>query len=87
MDCNNSPDHPIIRNVHGTGYPDGLDRNDVGICPKCGEQCDFFYVDENREVVGCENCISMYEAESWLNDEEDGYENWEERDCKDSCEE
>lgn len=86
MDCNNIPDHPVVQNMMGTGTPDG-NVAEQHICPKCDEYCDFFYVDANREIVGCENCISMYEAESWLNDEEDGYENWEERDCKDSCEE
>ena len=70
MDYNNIPDHPIIRNLQGTGYADGEDHDDVWICPKCREQCDFFYVDGNREIVGCENCISMYEAEEWFDEEE-----------------
>lgn len=32
-------------------------------CPVCGEECNDFYVSQyGREIVGCENCISLESA-------------------------
>ncbi len=62
MKLNDIPDHPIIRNLQGTGYPYGEEPNTM-TCPKCGEDCDFYYIDWNDEIVGCENCISLWDAD------------------------
>lgn len=72
FNLNDIPDHPVIQNMMATGYPDGVVPESAK-CPKCGEECDFYYVDADREIVGCENCISMYDAVEW---NDDGY--WEE---------
>ena len=72
MDINNIPDNPVVDNLRSTGYSNGQEPV-VMKCPKCGDECDFYYVDAGREIVGCENCISMYDAVEW---NEDGY--WEE---------
>ncbi len=69
MNINDIPDHPIIQNMICTGYPDGKEPIEM-ICPKCGEVCDFYYIDADREVCGCECCISLYSAESWIMENE-----------------
>lgn len=33
------PDHPVIRNLEATGYPDGKEP-DYPHCPFCGEECE-----------------------------------------------
>lgn len=38
------PDHPIIRNMERTGYPDGKEpRRKVYLCPICGLPCHTVY--------------------------------------------
>ena len=68
LDINNIQDHPVVRNMMGAGTPDG-ELADENICPKCGDECDFFYIDADKEIVGCENCICMYNANEWIADE------------------
>ena len=70
MDINNIPDHPVVRNMMETGTPDG-ELATEHICPKCGEYCDFFYMDMDKEIVGCENCIAMYDAEEYYLEHEE----------------
>ena len=55
------PDHPVIRNLEHTGYPDGISR--VYICPCCGayDIDSVFVIDD--EIVGCDQCVS--EKEPW----------------------
>lgn len=31
-------------------------------CPTCGDECEFFYV-QDGEVIGCENCIKQEYAD------------------------
>ena len=73
MNINNIPDHPVAQNMMSTGYPDGV-VPEMAKCPKCGEECDFYYIDVDGDIVGCENCISMYDAEEWLEREEEDNE-------------
>lgn len=55
------PDHPVIRNLERTGYPDGISR--VYICPCCGAyDIDNVFIIDN-EIVGCDQCVS--EKEPW----------------------
>ncbi len=35
-------------------------------CPICGRECDTLYLDENREVFGCEQCITLCDAYEYL---------------------
>lgn len=35
-------------------------------CPCCGEECDSFYVDGNKKVLGCESCVER--VDSYEND-------------------
>lgn len=32
------------------------------ICPICGEECDSIYKNKDREIVGCGECISWFDA-------------------------
>lgn len=45
-----------------------MDENDenfpeyeVGICPLCDKECEWFYID-NDEIVGCDNCVHICDA-------------------------
>lgn len=62
------PDHPVIQNLLRTGYPDGKELIEPH-CPICGEDSEFFYINRNGDVVGCERCLKMkyyYEFEEEL---------------------
>ncbi len=55
------PDHPVIRNLERTGYPDG--REPVyPRCPVCGDECETVYRNKNYEIVGCDCCVRTDEA-------------------------
>ena len=54
-------DHPVIRNLERTGYPDGRPPA-VPVCPLCGEEAERFYYDRNGELVGCDECVSARDA-------------------------
>ncbi len=69
FDPNSLGDNPIIKNMMATGFPDGVEP-EIAKCPVCGDECDFFYINEDNEVVGCENCLCLYGAKEWLDDEE-----------------
>ncbi len=55
------PDHPIIRNLEHTGCPNGQEVV-YPICPVCGAECEVYYRDKDRDVVGCEGCVSAVDA-------------------------
>lgn len=59
----NVPDHPVIRNLERTGYPDGQQERDP-ICPMCGEVCDTIYIRYGcpTEILGCEGCVQECSA-------------------------
>lgn len=50
------PDHPVIRNLERTGYPDGKDPR-YPKCPVCGEECETVYKTKDYEIVGCNLCL------------------------------
>lgn len=51
------PDHPVIRNMERTGYPDGIEPDSV-LCPLCGGECETIYRrKEDFEIVGCDICL------------------------------
>ncbi len=56
------PDHPVIRNMERTGWPDGKEQG-YPRCPVCGAECDTVYVDRHRDVLGCERCVKC--ADAW----------------------
>lgn len=50
------PDHPVIRNMERTGYPDGRAPREY-LCPVCGAECVTVYTNFLREAVGCDVCL------------------------------
>ena len=54
------PDHPVIRNMERTGYPDGVTPEEPH-CPICGKVCDTIYT-VGGEIAGCDECIRIKEA-------------------------
>ena len=32
------------------------------VCPVCGEECEEFYFDNDGDICGCDNCISVKNA-------------------------
>jgi uncharacterized protein (UPF0212 family) len=39
-------------------------KSKMPICPKCGEECDSFYIDGNKNILGCENCVKRVDSEN-----------------------
>lgn len=64
----NLPDHPVIRNMERTGYPDGKEPK-WPICPVCDEETATYYKDKHGDIVGCDNCIQT--ADAWEEKQED----------------
>ncbi len=56
-----APDHPVIRNMERTGYPDGKEPR-YPVCPVCGEECETLYIDCSGKVFGCDECITTVDA-------------------------
>ena len=44
------PDHPVIRNMERTGYPEGKEPT-YPHCPVCGEECDTIYKDKEHDTL------------------------------------
>ena len=67
------PDAPWIRECEATGhstygYWNSPPPEREPVCPVCGESCDTFYRDKAGDVVGCENCVTSYDAWEELGD-------------------
>ncbi len=56
-----APDHPVIRNMELTGYPDGKEPSHP-VCPVCSAECDTIYKDEDLGIVGCDVCLLTSDA-------------------------
>ena len=52
-----TPDHPVIRNLERTGYPDGKEPT-YPRCPICDAECDTIYRNKELDIVGCDVCIT-----------------------------
>lgn len=65
-------DHPVIRNLERTGYPEGLCRENI-VCPVCGETCESYYLNAENQISGCENCLSRTDAVQFVADSEEDY--------------
>lgn len=55
------PDHPVIRNMERTGYPDGKEP-EYPRCPICGVECDTIYQDVDGDIFGCDECVATKDA-------------------------
>ena len=54
-------DDPIVRSLDMTGLPPWNDGREPE-CPVCGEACDTLYYNKNGDVVGCNECVTAYDA-------------------------
>lgn len=61
----NIPDHPVIRNCERYGYPYGEEHEKIPICPVCGKEAEDFYIDESKDILGCNNCIRRIDSWKW----------------------
>lgn len=62
------PDAPWIRDAERDGMPP-YDDPDTS-CPICGKDCETIYTDINGDAVGCNNCLTLWEAGEWHNEQE-----------------
>lgn len=65
-------DHPVIRNMERTGFPDGK-CEEWPVCPACGGETDLFYFDVDGDLVGCDNCVTTKDA--WEHEKRCAYDN------------
>ncbi len=61
MDLSYAPDHPVIRNMERTGYPDGKEPRQP-VCPICGAECETMYRECHGVYVGCDVCMRTEDA-------------------------
>ena len=54
-------DHPIVESLDKTGLPP-WDDGKAPTCPVCGEECDTLYYSKDGDVVGCNECLTAYDA-------------------------
>lgn len=54
-------DDPIVESLDKTGLPPWNDGK-VPVCPVCGNECDTLYYNNNGDVVGCDECVTAYDA-------------------------
>ena len=60
------PDDPIIQSMERTGYPP-WNKQKEPICPVCGQACQTVYKGCYHEIIGCDECLTAYDA--WDEDE------------------
>ena len=41
----------------------------IPVCPICGRECDTLYLDKDRDVAGCDRCITLKDAYEYLSEE------------------
>lgn len=60
----------MTRLIYGDiGHEPKLEPNDdelVPICPCCGQEAITFYVTEDNDVIGCEECVSRTDAVEYV---------------------
>lgn len=58
-------DHPIIRNMEATGYPDGKFPKERR-CPVCNsDNCWSLFKDSSGDIVGCDECVTSIYIDEW----------------------
>lgn len=50
-------DHPTVRNLLRTGYPDGHGPKEI-TCPTCESAPERFYENMDGIIIGCESCLT-----------------------------
>ena len=57
------PDHPIIRHLRDWGEPEK--PRPQPICPICGQEAEEFVLDWENDVIGCDCCTDIVDAQRW----------------------
>lgn len=52
-------------------YPSPPDYDNV-LCPVCGEECKTIVINENQEVIGCDRCLRIMDAQFWKEEQLEG---------------
>lgn len=52
------PDDPIIARLLWDGVPE----DEPPRCPVCGGECETVYKNEHGEIVGCDECLTAFDA-------------------------
>lgn len=55
------PDHPVVRDLMRSGYPDGKVPAEP-VCPVCGRECWHVFRDRYGDIVGCDECLKEIDA-------------------------
>ena len=66
------PDDPRIRDAEMNGMPPYDDPD--SLCPICGKECETIYTDKFGDVVGCDECITLWEADEWYDEHKEEFE-------------
>ena len=53
------PDDPIVSRMERTGY--GFEERRP-VCPVCGRECNTVYKDCYHEILGCDECLTAFDA-------------------------
>lgn len=61
-------EHPDITRARRTGYPD---KQIELRCPICGSECETIFLSSTSDVLGCEECVQVWPAETYFNDYEE----------------
>lgn len=54
-------DDPYIRYAERTGYAPWRNRPQPR-CPVCGAECETIYKNDSLDIVGCDECLTGYDA-------------------------
>lgn len=39
------------------------------ICPVCGSECETVVLNKNGEVIGCDECLDIRDAQFWMEEQ------------------
>lgn len=53
-------EHPDVASALCTGYP--TEHMEQPICPLCFQECETIYKNEYGEILGCDVCVSNFDA-------------------------
>lgn len=58
----NIPDHPVVSSLLKYGYPYEPKEDYCPICPVCKKEAIEFYVNQSREILGCDKCVKTIDS-------------------------
>lgn len=55
------PDAPWIREAERYGVQEPPPAH----CPICGEETDYYYLDQNGDIIGCDYCVRHVDVDTY----------------------